>query len=465
MVTHRPMRTLLLASLLAVAALPAAADDPSPLKITATAKMKSLAPLGEQSVELTLKVKNPSDAPAHISSANLLVVHEGGWLAPQEPKSLDGSFLKGTWEFPAGGEKALGSWDFRTLTPATHALLAVRHDNAHQEITVPIVRDEFETPGAYAVPYPYGVGIVAPLEVVPFSDGQRSILLVGQHQVLTGARPENVKTRVFIGDDAGSSDPTEWEGLDAQGDLVALWPFVRRIDVYESFASGYLRIESEAEVDGAPAKFVQSWMVEPAEPELVESPVLGGWQLGNGPGQTSMHPHYAEPQLRYAYDMVVTQNGLTHKGDPHNNESYFAWNRTIRAVADGVVHHVCDHEPDNPGFRGAMTECYNNRVVIKHDNGLYTAYVHIRQKSGGKEVRRGIRVKAGQTIARVGNSGRSSEPHLNFMAYRIDKWGRIRSVPVAFTNAFHDAEATKPVEGVPVGGQTYYFQTPPTKPK
>ena len=39
------------------------------------------------------------------------------------------------------------------------------------------------------------------------------------------------------------------------------------------------------------------------------------------------------------------------QGDPGKNESYFAWNQPIQAVADGTVIEVLDNVPDNLGNR------------------------------------------------------------------------------------------------------------------
>ncbi len=78
----------------------------------------------------------------------------------------------------------------------------------------------------------------------------------------------------------------------------------------------------------------------------------------------------------------------------------------IYATGDGVVKQITHSR------RG-----YGNRLIIDHGFGYETAYAHIHEF----KVRKGQKVKRGQLIATVGNTGKSTAPHLH---YEIMKDGK-----------------------------------------
>ena len=51
-----------------------------------------------------------------------------------------------------------------------------------------------------------------------------------------------------------------------------------------------------------------------------------------------------------------------------------------------------------------------NCVVIKHNSTYQTVYAHMSKFARG--IKRGVRVKQGQTIGYVGSTGKSTGPHI-----------------------------------------------------
>lgn len=80
----------------------------------------------------------------------------------------------------------------------------------------------------------------------------------------------------------------------------------------------------------------------------------------------------------------------------------------IIASAGGVV-----------SFVGSMRG-YGKTVILKHKDGHHTVYAHTNRYF----VSKGQKVSQGEVIAKVGNTGRSSGPHLHF---EIRKNNRVRN--------------------------------------
>lgn len=87
-----------------------------------------------------------------------------------------------------------------------------------------------------------------------------------------------------------------------------------------------------------------------------------------------------------------------------------------------------------------------NHLVLDLGNGTYAAYAHLQR--GSLTVREGDRVRAGQPIARCGNSGNSSEPHLHFQLMDGPDPDAARGVPFTWRGI-----------GVPRNGEI--FEAPP----
>lgn len=82
----------------------------------------------------------------------------------------------------------------------------------------------------------------------------------------------------------------------------------------------------------------------------------------------------------------------------------------VHAHSDGVVVQVVKNINYNTYPNGASI--YGNYVKIRHRNGYYTLYAHL--KYGSVCVSKGDNVRQGQEIAIIGNTGFSSARHLHF---------------------------------------------------
>lgn len=102
----------------------------------------------------------------------------------------------------------------------------------------------------------------------------------------------------------------------------------------------------------------------------------------------------------------------------HNGIDYGAPIGTpIRSVADGTVTFA--------GWKGANGKL----IAIKHANGYRTYYAHLHKISKG--IRPGKRVTKKTIIGQVGNTGRSTGPHLHFGMKRHGKYVNPRKVDFA----------------------------------
>jgi len=141
-------------------------------------------------------------------------------------------------------------------------------------------------------------------------------------------------------------------------------------------------------------------------------PFKGDYLIYWGGTNVWLNYHYEYESQRYAYDIAQEKDGFTYKGDPAKNESYYAFGQEIVAPADGTVVSVLDTVADNEPV-GVMNEKEppGNVVIIDH-GGEYSYLAHL--KKGSAAVKPGDKVKRGDLIGLLGNSGNSSEPHLHF---------------------------------------------------
>ncbi len=165
------------------------------------------------------------------------------------------------------------------------------------------------------------------------------------------------------------------------------------------------------------------------EPAQIGSPLSGKrWLTGEGCCDTltshraAIFPidgEFHAPE-RFAIDWVqVGKNGKLYDGPKDELSSYPYYGAKIHAVAAGRVVGTRDTEPEQtPGqFPNglALNDFGGNYVVVDIGEGRYAYYAHLQKGAKGVLVEPGDRVRKGQVIGKLGNTGNTDAPHLHFM--------------------------------------------------
>ncbi|MGY0025092.1 M23 family metallopeptidase [Streptomyces sp. cg35] len=205
----------------------------------------------------------------------------------------------------------------------------------------------------------------------------------------------------------------------------------------------------------------------PREPVEVDPPVRGHWSALNSPAdKVPSHGTHAYGQT-YAIDIVA--EGAEHRPRPkfaavwpvvRRPRAFPAFGEPLHAVADAEVVHATDWRRDHLSrnstpalaylmlLEGAIREMFGagwivgNHIVLDLGDGVYAMYAHLQR--GSLSVRPGDRVRAGQRLARCGNSGNSTEPHVHFQLMDGPDLDSASGLPFRWRGV-----------GIPAGGETF----------
>lgn len=162
-------------------------------------------------------------------------------------------------------------------------------------------------------------------------------------------------------------------------------------------------------------------------PLVIGSPLRGRWLAGNGLSNDTGHRRsikaiggHAQIAQRFAADFVkLGDDGLmARNGDMSQNVNYYGYGAEVLAVANATVVDVKNGIPKNiPQIKKravpiTLETIAGNYVLLDLGGGHYALYAHLQPNS--LKVKVGDKVKTGQVLGLVGNSGNSDLPHLHF---------------------------------------------------
>jgi len=388
---------------------------------------------GGASLRLALHVEKASDG---LYSGNLNSLDQGAVL-PFDKVELKGDKvhfeikqINGTYDGTLAGDKMTGTWNQIQPLP----LEFTRDAKAAPAAPAPRVKLTAASMKAFGVP----VDLSVPVPPTPVKLAGKTSLLYELRLLSGGAGDMDLKKIEVLGD---GKVVAQYEGAGLNGVLRKLdrsqGSEIRSIPPGVT-AVAFLEVVLDS---GAPVPAVlrhRVWVedfsteggavkVSAIKPRELGPPLRGdNWMAANGPSNTSGHRRAMIPTdgayhiaQRFAIDWVrIGADGKTYTGDPLDNKNYHAYGTDVLAVADGTVVEVKDGIPQNiPGADSRavpidLETVGGNHIVLDLGGGRYAFYAHL--QPGKLRVKMGDKVKRGQVIGLLGNSGNSTEPHLHF---------------------------------------------------
>lgn len=145
---------------------------------------------------------------------------------------------------------------------------------------------------------------------------------------------------------------------------------------------------------------------------------------------------------RYAYDFCpVNDKGELFKNSEELLENWFGFGKDVYATADGTVVETYNETIDSKvgeidfSYRDAASNhklIYGNYIIIDHHNGEFSGYMHL--KKGSVKYQTGDKVKQGEIIGQLGNSGDSFIPHLHYQLSNATTLLNSDGIPIYFSN-------------------------------
>jgi len=196
---------------------------------------------------------------------------------------------------------------------------------------------------------------------------------------------------------------------------------------------------------------------------VLRPPLVGhGWTAFNGCCTVvASHRDYVPPingllraEQQFAIDYTqLGPNNACCSGPPQALTSWWGYDAPVLAAAPGVVVAVRDGLPDqqpvgtiSPSL--PLADYPGNHVIVDIGGGRYAYYGHLRPGSIPSRVRQGTRLRPGDLIGRVGNSGNSGAPHLHFQVTDSPLPSNGTGLPFVFD--------TQLLEGVVSGSEGFF---------
>lgn len=283
--------------------------------------------------------------------------------------------------------------------------------------------------------------IIAPPYVVPGSDGKRHIVYELALTNITGGEvrfdklavvdPDGGRILAVLGPDELARRVTPGASRGRETRVLAAYQFAV-VFLHVALAEGVAaparithEVTAHLAVIGADMTMTMGESAVVAAPPVVLGPPLRGKRYVAADGCCDSIRHvrallaidgkfHLAQRFAIDWEQIDEANTLV-AGDAKAPASYHIYGKPVLAVADGaVVGARNDLQDQVPGALPAglpLDEADGNFVVLDIGSGVFVNYAHMRP--GSVTVKLGDKVRRGDQIGEVGNTGNSQAPHLH----------------------------------------------------
>lgn len=212
------------------------------------------------------------------------------------------------------------------------------------------------------------------------------------------------------------------------------------------------------------------------KPIVIGAPLRGGsWRCSNGPAYNSVHQYLTirEGKARNAQRFAIDFNKVDAEGnilpspfpDEITNKMFYGYGAEVLAVADGVVAIVTDGIPENvPQASGEIKPAApitretvsGNWISVDLGKNRYAFYAHL--QPGSIRAKVGDRVRKGQVIGLLGNSGNAVGPHLHFHIGNANSLNGSEGIPFVFDSFDVIGQTRRHILEMPINNNVVRFK-------
>lgn len=165
------------------------------------------------------------------------------------------------------------------------------------------------------------------------------------------------------------------------------------------------------------------------------SPLKGDFYVLHGGNSVLINHHHFVGSQKYAMDIILSSDGGLPLRQETDLQKYQTFGKAVFAPVDGVIVALENSLPDQYIGKTDRKHPAGNHIVLKTEIGIFILMAHLKKHS--VLIEKGDRVIAGQELAKIGNSGNTTQPHLHIQAMTglnfLSK--ESKGVPMSFGNS------------------------------